>query len=134
MLDNKFRVDVVLAVMAKERGTNKNFILLHEDPVDSLLRLPTLNLGLEQTPGDCAAKLAKFCLAASPDWYSMYQTKFVQIDGTLYLMYTTRMTTNIHTLNNTGWFAMEGFNSFVGRIDPSHTQLISLGINNCVSS
>lgn len=126
---DKFEVRVALSAIATERGTNKMFLLLHEDPDTKNLTLPTMEVQHQENPGDVVVNLCKKSILAAPDWYSIAPTMFHKYGDTVYLIYATRMTSNIRTINNTGWFALSDLNKFQGRILPAHLKLVTIGIN-----
>jgi hypothetical protein len=123
------KVNVILSAIASERGTEKLFILLCEDPDTKILTLPAEPLSEEARPGEAIVGLAGRYIGAKTDWYSIYPSTFLKDNGEIYLLYCTRMTTNIRTQNNAGWFALESLHDYKGRIDPSQLQLVRLGIN-----
>jgi hypothetical protein len=127
--DGRFEVRIVLSAMAVERGGDRQFVLLVEDEKSKVLTMP--NVLLE--PGDIAVtltKMAKKYITAPPEWYGLALSTFIKRGEGVYLIYSTRMTSNIRTLNNSGWFALESIQSYKGRISANHLPLLTVGINN----
>jgi len=132
-MEERFLTQVVLSIMATDRGQSGFYLLLHEDEDTKMLTLPTKVITPSDKIGEVVVDLAKQCVAASPDWYSLFPTRTVfSDDGIISVIYATRMTTNIAAFSGYSWYSIVEIPNIRGRIDPEHLILVQEAINNGV--
>ena len=128
-MGKSIEVRIALSAIAHERGGNKLFLLLNEDPETKSLSLPYQELLVDDKTGERVVSVAKSCIRAVPDWYSVYQCATIKVGSILYVIYSARVTSNIQPLGNAKWFPLDTLNEFKGRIIENQLSLVTAGIN-----